>query len=267
MKREDKFGRPIYSDTVWNQMVTYGRILIKIGYSESYQKPNLFFRKTDDGVYFADMRGTEEVPIWENPNPLSYFKSLKSDLPKWQQEKLRNEERDRLRQAGCECRLSFFEESEPDTGGLCKECEKMPAKDENSYLCEKCEKKLSEEYRKKWGTCRVCGKPIEFKDEVTHHISYAPWIIVPVHRGCHSKIHASKEYPILKPTQKAPHEDRMEKLVPCSLCEGKARVPIEWEGNAICSKCYNKEVKPKPSEITVGYLQKKSGWRLKRKPL
>ena len=64
MKPVDKFGRKIYSKT-FRILLFYGKLLEEAGYRESKKKPNLFYRKTEDVIFFADMRGTDEVPIWE----------------------------------------------------------------------------------------------------------------------------------------------------------------------------------------------------------
>ena len=42
MKREDKFGRKIFSDKVWNKIESSGRRLMNLDYLESVRKPNLF---------------------------------------------------------------------------------------------------------------------------------------------------------------------------------------------------------------------------------
>ena len=44
MKRQNKEGRPIYSDHIWSMMLENGAILQKLGYEESFKKPNLFYK-------------------------------------------------------------------------------------------------------------------------------------------------------------------------------------------------------------------------------
>ncbi|MGQ4876162.1 MAG: hypothetical protein ACP6IY_19010, partial [Promethearchaeia archaeon] len=72
----DKFGRPIYSDVIWQEICRYGRNLLKIGYFETNQ-PNLFAKEVFiDGnkeKVYADLRGTKFTPIWKNPMPFIYF--------------------------------------------------------------------------------------------------------------------------------------------------------------------------------------------------
>ena len=87
MKPVDKFGNPIYSKA-YEMMLGFGRLLTKHGYVESFKKPNLFYRKAEDGtVYFADMRGTDIVAIWEDPSPLFYWK-FTEHVPEWKQRRL-----------------------------------------------------------------------------------------------------------------------------------------------------------------------------------
>jgi hypothetical protein len=71
MKAEDKFGRRIYPKT-FLILKKYGEILAELGWEESRSKPNLFYKMFDEIMVFADMRGTEIVPIWEDPCPLMY---------------------------------------------------------------------------------------------------------------------------------------------------------------------------------------------------
>ncbi|OLS29421.1 MAG: hypothetical protein HeimC2_00510 [Candidatus Heimdallarchaeota archaeon LC_2] len=74
MKAEDKYGRPIYK-YIFSTLEKFGKSLINLNYKESKQKPNLFYRVLPNGgVIFADMRGTEIVPIWEDPRPMIYWK-------------------------------------------------------------------------------------------------------------------------------------------------------------------------------------------------
>ena len=47
--------------------------------------------------------------------------------------------------------------------------------------------------------CRRCGLPIETSERVGHHLSYAQDLKIPLHRSCHSSIHHSKGFSILKP--------------------------------------------------------------------
>jgi len=74
MKPEDKFGRRIYPKT-FLILQKYGNILTELGWKESKNKPNLFYKEFDEIIVFADMRGTEIVPIWEDPCPLIYATS------------------------------------------------------------------------------------------------------------------------------------------------------------------------------------------------
>ena len=110
MEPIDKFGNEIYSKT-YNRMLGYSRVLTRRGYFESTNKPNLFYKKDDDNnvIFFADMRGTEEVPIWEDSSPLFYAKFL-NEIPQWKKKRLLEKEFFEV----AICRLSFYDECEPD---------------------------------------------------------------------------------------------------------------------------------------------------------
>jgi hypothetical protein len=73
MEPVDKFGGPIFPH-VFRKLTSIGKKLRCLGYSEAISKPNLFCRSTQIVVFFADMRGTKEVPIWSDPVPLFYWK-------------------------------------------------------------------------------------------------------------------------------------------------------------------------------------------------
>ena len=72
MRPIDKFGNEIYPK-IFFILRKIGRKLESIGYSEkNEEKPNMFSRQVMDIVFYMDMRGTEEVPIWMEPCPMFY---------------------------------------------------------------------------------------------------------------------------------------------------------------------------------------------------
>lgn len=79
MRPVDKLGRPIYQH-IFRKLQEYGKLLEQYGYYESIQKPNLFYRKRRIVIFYADMRGTERSPIWENSSPLFYWSWQKENL-------------------------------------------------------------------------------------------------------------------------------------------------------------------------------------------
>ena len=219
MIRRNKDGRPIYSDKIWNQMREKGEILEKLGYKASNKKPNLFYKKIGDGFVFADLRGTSIVPIWDDARPLIYKQNLsyKTFLIEFIT----------LVRAGCDPRVSFYEECEPDgwmfslsqiPTGYCKRCgedilyrvkwdllkedffklyeEGIELSLELEY-CETCrkieysKKKYRLKHNNEFKLCELCVKN---KAEVRHHITYSPEIIIKLCRSCHGKVH-SKGYP------------------------------------------------------------------------
>jgi hypothetical protein len=86
----DKFNNPIYPSK-FRILQKQGELLMKIGYKESKNKPNLFYKSALGGVFFADVRGTKEVPIWKDTSPLFYWK-FKAEIPMWKRRRLINEE-------------------------------------------------------------------------------------------------------------------------------------------------------------------------------
>ena len=60
-----------------------GKKLETLEYMESQNKPNLFYKKINEKVIFADLRGTEVIPIWDDWRPMIYSKDLsnKDDFP------------------------------------------------------------------------------------------------------------------------------------------------------------------------------------------
>lgn len=255
MKQVDKFGRKIYP-TKFKILVSIGKRLINLGYVESRRKSNLFYVKTEDGdIFFADMRGTEEVPIWESPRPLFYWR-ISSTKRKWLITRIVKQEYKRLVDGKCYPRLSFYQITDADNplsrldyeyaegcfrdeteDGYCKECGK-DFRDNGLYCCEECkakaEKKQGNEYRKrayarllrerKAITCSLCGRHPDILDEETleqfvkHHTSYEPEETITLCRSCHQKLHKSG---VAKGKPK-PKQDKMPSMLDRIADEGSS---------------------------------------------
>jgi hypothetical protein len=140
---QDKFNNSIYPSK-FRILQKQGELLMKIGYKESKNKPNLFYKSAPKGVFFADMRGTEEVPIWKDTSPLFYWK-FKAEIPMWKRRRLVNEELTNLDTKKIPIRFSY----EVTNGAI--EFEKTSSFIDNSFIT--------------WddGYCKFCNK--DFQDE------------------------------------------------------------------------------------------------------
>ncbi|MHA1962714.1 MAG: hypothetical protein ACW99U_21200 [Candidatus Thorarchaeota archaeon] len=201
MEPKDKFGNPIYPKT-WKEMCRKAQVLLSSGYVESSSKPNLFLQKHENGVFFADMRGTEAVMIWEDPCPLFYWR-FSEKTPKWKQRRIIKHEMRKLHADGCECRLSFYEMCEPeglmfgnDQDGYCDCCGK-DFQDDGLYCSIQCR---DQSHFDSLLECSVCHGKMEGGLLVTHHVKYDPEETILVCRPCHSKIHKAHRW-ILKPPE------------------------------------------------------------------
>ncbi|MBI3934024.1 MAG: HNH endonuclease [Acidobacteria bacterium] len=210
---EDKFGNPIDS-RVFEHLNGNGRVLSRLGYVESKNKPNLCYKKIAEGRIYADMRGTEDVPIWVDTRQL-FFWSFDEGVPKWKRRRIIKKELLRLAESACPSRLSFYAphasaefedvstsiEEEKNTyewdDGYCRFCGK-DFQDEGSFCSEECHKKYREALKT---PCQVCSEKIEFFKEVRHPVSYFPEQVVFVHASCHNQIHKTDLYPQLKPSK------------------------------------------------------------------
>ena len=148
------------------------------------------------------MRGTEEVPVWEDPSPLLY-PIFVDGLPRWKQKRLLRQQFEELRIA----RFSFYEECEPDGlmfgdggDGYCATCGKdfQSEGDFCSTLCKEAFTNLGKT------VCRVCGKPLDFGQIIQHHIAYTDEKTFTVCRSCHGKIHSGGKLPKLRPIDRRP---------------------------------------------------------------
>ena len=209
----DKFGRPIYAKP-YAILVRWGDILVQNGYKESGKKPNLFYKPFSCGILFADMRGTDIVPIYEDPVPMVYIQHKGCDsIPFWKRHRIIGEELRKITEAGCEYRFSMEAQMHGDcicgrsftseTGfcaqnaGYCNWCKK-DFQDEGEYCSQKCRGEHVESLKEK---CVACGKSIDFTEVHRHHISYFPEQTVPTHMKCHLEIHKTDKYPGLRPQQ------------------------------------------------------------------
>lgn len=199
LKPIDKFGNSIYHKT-WDEMRKNAHKLLTFGYVESSSKHNLFLRKHGKGIFFADMRGTEEVKIWEDPCPLVYYR-FSEDVLDWEKRRIIKYELRRLRGGGCECRLSFYEEAEPgglmfncDEDGYCNHCGR-DFQDNGLYCSDDCRTK---DYTESLPECQVCREKMRRDSLIRHHISYDPEETILVCRPCHAKIHKAYRW-MLKP--------------------------------------------------------------------
>ncbi len=220
----DKFGRPIYPKT-FRQMQAQEASLLEAGYREAREKPNLFFRKAGNGVYFADMRSSEDIPIWVNPRPLFYWR-FENGRYRWEVRRDLKEERDRLVGLGCPIRYSFYTEEEigglfvPDSpdemewselaNGSCFECE-GPVKGDDLFCSEDCRRRTRRRRTARRITqspvCEVCTKKIvkawdgdelDLMEDlphrlIVHHVSYKDEETIEVCQGCHNKIHHGRD--------------------------------------------------------------------------
>ena len=212
MKPKDKFGRPIYAQT-FGILQRIGKKLLKHGWKESQSKPNLFYIKFEDTIVFADMRGTDVIPIWEEPSPLLYETGK---IP-WKRRRVLRIVKDQLEYYEIPYRFSFYYTDEPGglffgeddelADGQCRMCNSEINHD-GLFCSTECEesysqlKELRREEREQKTECVLCGKALDLfsKDTVKHHISYNPEKIVYVCRKCHTKIHLKhKKYPNLAP--------------------------------------------------------------------
>jgi predicted RNA-binding Zn-ribbon protein involved in translation (DUF1610 family) len=112
MIQEDRFGKLI-SKSVFRIIKDIAEHLERIGYIETKNKPNLFCYKSGKVTFYADFRGTNEIPIWMDPKPLIYWFPKRVDENLWLSVLSHFE---LLGEKGIAKRISFYEESEP--GGL-----------------------------------------------------------------------------------------------------------------------------------------------------
>ena len=110
MQPIDKFGNRIFP-SIYNRLLSIGTKLKSIGFEESRSKPNLFYRKDQQAIIFADMRGTNEVKIWKDPIPLVYMK-FDGNIPLWQKNRIRNKIEKLLKVNMIKFRNSFYESIE-----------------------------------------------------------------------------------------------------------------------------------------------------------
>jgi hypothetical protein len=264
MKPVDKFGQPIYSKT-YEKMLNFGHLLDEHGYMESTRKPNLFYRHLEDGdkgiIYFADMRGTEEVAVWEDASPLFYWQ-FPNRTPEWKRRRLIKQELARLPFL----RLSYYEECDSDglmynnEDGYCRVCGK-DFQSNGQFCSSNCaleSKKLELRHDIVTATqCCVCHRfliedkkayeailsllpdekdHIVYSSPVKHHVNYAENRTIDVCASCHIRIHRADDYKDFKPNDK-PQPVNKERS--CRCCRSMF-IPSTGGQRYCSSKCKTK---------------------------
>lgn len=72
MRPVDYRGRVLYDD-VWDRVYFYGSQLLERGYVEAARKPNLFLLPYRAVTFFAGLRGTRDLAIWDDHRPLFWW--------------------------------------------------------------------------------------------------------------------------------------------------------------------------------------------------
>ncbi len=111
MQPIDLKGRQIFPNC-YIKLVRIGKILEGMGWRESKKTPNLFYKEFADLMVFADMRGTEIVPIWEDSCPMIYVHQGEQ----WMRRRSNKLAQNELDQAKIPYRYSYYDECEE--GGL-----------------------------------------------------------------------------------------------------------------------------------------------------
>lgn len=195
-------------------------ILVKAGYLESRKKPGLYYKPVNSGVFFMDFRQTKAYSGSGSLGEVRFYLKLSDGIPPHRYWFLMKGEAKRLWEMGWKhCQawkpgtwplpLGWLLTKElPSVNCECPSCQKIRIEEKRRIAGQRRTKEtrinISCDFTPLGRVfdlrCVVCGKSIyNPKKALAHHVSYDPEIKVLVHRGCHTKIHASKEYPILKP--------------------------------------------------------------------
>ena len=94
-------------------------LLKKEGYIESRNKPDLFYKKMDKGVYFADLRGTEIVEIDNKHTEPLFYANI--DGTAEEQRSFWSNEYNQLLDKKIDVRLSFKFNTNPPFDDVCTE--------------------------------------------------------------------------------------------------------------------------------------------------
>lgn len=223
MEPVDKFGRGIFG-VAWFRLCENGRMLKNAGYSET-KKPNLFIRYDSGFRLYADMRGTDVIPIWDDTRPLFYLfpsNNEEADQSIKKRNSIMASEIARLQREGVEVRLSFYEEAEPGSDSFgsyfqCVNCNRAFGFPSAEAYCQECiaqhnviEKRNAAVELNRAEKCPLCGLRVlprgktyeikeklgdglEIRESAVHHTHYIPERTIVVCRQCHSKIHHSND--------------------------------------------------------------------------
>jgi hypothetical protein len=163
------------------------------------------------------MRGTKEIPIWEQPAPLFYW-NFNVNVPVWLRRRFIETEIMRFIKKKIEFRLSFeihhseefsvhnategyFINAEEGVfyweNGFCKNSGR-DFSDSGFSAIRNVKKTILNPIK---NPCKICGRKIELSEEINTSLSNFPEKTIFVHRSCHNKIHKSNLYPELKPSQ------------------------------------------------------------------
>lgn len=231
MKSVDKFGNKIYEKT-WRIIRNQGEQLFMEGWKESRRNPNLFYKSFESYRVFADMRGSDVIPIWDDPRPLLYIRGYAMDtshfavkypelyntnckdefvLLRHVPPKIRDSIIGDFRRMGMKFRLSFYEEAEPDEFGkfeihTCLNCDSLLKTSELKWCSEQCKneglaelKSCALSYCQDLPVCVLCNKKIPIQSVHVHHITYFPEKTIPLHASCHLRLHKGGSHSELLP--------------------------------------------------------------------
>ena len=238
----DRYGRKVFPFVV-KQLKGIGQRLETLGFSESKNKPFLWSRKlgTYGGVgdvkLYADLRGTDVVPIWEDICPLVYvffnreysydwddssekmtwhkYEGL-GNTPSRTKEIIEKVAVDWLELNGISARQSTIHMMEHVVDSMI-EFEGSPAyrllEDYKKELSERIHveeasyKEMVADFDEYLASVKEFIKPDYWKacricraqDMLhAHHISYEPEVVIPLCPKCHKQVHDTNKYPHLK---------------------------------------------------------------------
>ena len=234
-------GLSLYPSIIRKVKVNEER-LIRAGYKESKKKPLLFYKPTKDCTFFADVRGTEIVPIWVDSSPLFYVR-FTNDYPNWKKGRIINSEIGRLKEKECRVRLyvEYGDDDDESTGydgsdgfwnervnygweedGYCKVCGK-DFQDSGFFCSEKCALKVKFMEQRRYANnlvdnapiCEVCNRKI-LANEYDYNV------LVAIYPQYKDKCIVSKTI-----EHHTSYEDDITMIV-CASCHAKIHQSNEW---------------------------------------